>query len=394
MMLSIGLFLMSMTDYYIPAISGSPFPVVGVALVWLTCQAFRGARGLETIFGCSILLGVIVGSWHGVADPSIEIWPTNLVGWFLGFAMLMIDLAGKQVQIERAFRIFLLIHVGFFFVQSFTYLVSDYYIDPLSWFTGESSRYLTEYATMSTSVFSMRPTGLFAEPSNYAAHVLPIALLYYNKQGRLSLLVAAALASAALTFSSWAFIAVALSLIFFINKDERNVFLVGGLGVFFVLFSGWFVTRTFEMPYALRSTAAELRWEFAESVLGNAVDLSPGLGIGVRDTVLVDLGNVPLNDSSVAIYLFYVFGVYALVLMIALFCAPSGWRNKVLLVLILTSKLAPTYPFFWLLINVITQRIRVPAARECRELTLVDSKHSEDGTAEAVRSYWTAPPVR
>lgn len=132
MMIPIGLFLLSMTDYYVPAISGSPFPVLGVALIWLSCQAFHRARQLEMIFACLVLLGVVVGLCRGLADPSIEIWPTNLLGWFLGFLMLMTDFSGKQAQFERGFYIFLLIHVGLFFIQAFTYMLEGYYVDPLS----------------------------------------------------------------------------------------------------------------------------------------------------------------------------------------------------------------------------------------------------------------------
>lgn len=98
----------------------------------------------------------------------------------------MTDLSGKQEQIEPAIHILLLFHVGFFSAQACKYLIYGYYIDPLSGVTGEASRYLAESITMSTSVFSMRPTGLYQEPSNYAAHILPLALLYYIRKDRLT----------------------------------------------------------------------------------------------------------------------------------------------------------------------------------------------------------------
>ena len=71
---------------------------------------------------------------------------------------------------------------------------------------------------MISSIFSMRPTGAFLEPSNYAAHILPLSLLYYMSKGQLTAVTAAALASVVLTFSSWAFIAVGLSLTLFLNN--------------------------------------------------------------------------------------------------------------------------------------------------------------------------------
>lgn len=183
------------------------------------------------------------------------------------------------------------------------------------------------------------------------------------QKGRLSPLVAAALASVALTFSSWAFVAVALSSLLFINKDGKNLFIIGVFAVFVMLFSGWFMTRTFEMRYDSGETPAEFRWMFAEIVLGNAADLSPGIGIGVRDSGLANVAEFSINDSGAAIYFLYVFGAYAVVLLIALFWAANGWRYKVMLVIILTSKLMPTYPFFWLLIKLITRDISVAASR-------------------------------
>jgi hypothetical protein len=90
------------------------------------------------------------------------------------------------------------------------------------------------------------------------------------------------------------------------------------------------------------------------------------LGVGVRDAGLGDLGDFTINDSGAIIYFFYVFGAYALLLLVALFWSAPGWRQKILLVLILGSKLTPTYPFFWLLINLITRESLVRSAQEGR----------------------------
>ncbi|MGZ8411026.1 MAG: hypothetical protein ACXWVS_14105 [Hyphomicrobium sp.] len=367
MLILIGLFLLSMNDFYVPAISGAPFPVVGVGLIWLSSQTFHRPRRLEVVLFALLLLGIVVGFVRVFADPSVEIWPTNLAGWSLGFLLLMTNLQEKQAEIKRSMHTLLIAHVGFFYLQALVYSLSGHYIDPVSWLTGEASRYLAEDITTFASIFSIRPTGAFLEPSNYAAHILPLSLLYYISKDQLTPVVAAALASVALTFSSWAFVAVGLSLTLFINnKVSRNAIIIIAFVFFAAIFSDWFITRTFEMRYDSGETPAEFRWVFAAMVFDDAIHLSPGLGVGVRDAGLGDLGAFTINDSGAAIYFFYVFGAYALVLLIALFWSAPGWRQKILLVLILGSKLTPTYPFFWLLMNLITRETLVRTAEEGR----------------------------
>jgi xanthine/uracil/vitamin C permease (AzgA family) len=144
MLILIGLFLLLMGDFYVPAISGAPFPVVGVGLIWLSSQTFHRARRLEAVFAALLLLGIVVGLVGVFADPSIEIWPTNLVGWSFGFLLLLTNLQDKKAEIKRSLYILLAAHVGFFYLQAVVYSLSGYYIDPVSWLTGKESRYLAE----------------------------------------------------------------------------------------------------------------------------------------------------------------------------------------------------------------------------------------------------------
>lgn len=355
MMITLGLFLMSLNSYYFKAISGAPLPVIGVMLVWYSSQKFYRPRSLELILACLIAMGIVVGLWRGASEPAIRIWPANIIGWFVAFATLMTNLEKNYDKLIRGLRIFLVVHVGFFFIQSFTYMLFAYYIDSVKLFTGEESRYMAEQLTMDASIFSIRPTGLFLEPSDYAACILPVALIYHILTGRLSLLIVAALGSVVLTFSSWAFAAVALSSILFVRKDGKSVMIIAGIVAFFLIFSEWFFTRTFDVPYDVGYTPADLRHLFAERVLDSAAGLSPGLGVGVAEPGIEYF--FAINDSGSPIYLFYVFGIYAVFLLIALFWAVKCWQGKVLLLLILTSKLMPTYPFFWLLMNLLTRDI-------------------------------------
>ena len=88
-------------------------------------------------------------------------------------------------------------------------------------------------------------------------------------------MTAAALASVVLTFSSWAFIAVGLSLTLFLNnKVGKNAIIIIAFVFFAAIFSDWFITRTFEMRYDSGETPAEFRRIFAEMVLDDAIHLS------------------------------------------------------------------------------------------------------------------------
>src|SRR5512147_233629 len=55
---------------------------------------------------------------------------------------------------------------------------------------------------------------------------------------------------------------------------------------------------------------------------------TPGLGIGVRDPGIGHLGEFMINDSGAAIYFFYVFGVFAAPLVVALFWTAAGCAIK------------------------------------------------------------------
>lgn len=217
MLILTGLSLLSMGDFYVPAISGAPFPVIGAGLIWLSSRTFHRIRLLEVVFAALLLLGIVVGLVRVVADPAVEIWPTNLAGWLLGFFLLLTDLQGKEAEMRRSIRLLLIAHVSLFYLQAIVYHFSGNYIDAVGWLTGRPSRYMAEDITTYASIFSIRPTGAFLEPSNYAAHILPLALIYYMTKGSATPVVVAAVASVALTFSSWAFVAVGISLILFIN---------------------------------------------------------------------------------------------------------------------------------------------------------------------------------
>jgi hypothetical protein len=374
MLIPIGLFLLSLDDYYFPVISGAPLPVVGAALIWFSCQSFRQTRPPEIILASLILLGVVVGFCRVLTDTSVEIWPSNLVGWLIGFMVLMTDFSEKKAQIDRGIYIFLAIHVGFFVLQSFVYLVFGYYIDPVNWLTGEASRYKEQELSAIALLVPIRPTAMFIEPSNYATHILPMVLFYYIQRGRVSLLVATSLASVALTYSSWAFFAIAASFLLFINKKASNLIIIALVAFFLTFSENWFMVRTFETRYDTdRDTPAEFRLVFAENVLERAANFSPGLGIGVRDAGLGELAEYTINDSGAAIYFVYVFGLSALVLLIALICGSKGWRNKIIVAIVLSSKLTPTYPFFWLLMNM-SMRGPNREARQCQDLMTPQAK--------------------
>jgi hypothetical protein len=134
--------------------------------------------------------------------------------------------------------------------------------------------------------------------------------------------------------------------------------LIPTLIAFTCFFFDWFMTRALDSPYDSASMAA--RREFAERVLNAALELSPGLGIGIEPLP----GAYIFNDSSGLIYFLYVFGIFALFLLIPILIYARGWRGKFLVALILTSKLSPTYPFIWLLFNLLTEKSNAGSVAE------------------------------
>lgn len=388
-MLTIGLFLLSLEDVYISQISGAPFPVLGLLILFASCRNFHRWGRLEIAYLLVVGIGFAVGLYRLTIDPivqspleqvfptlghAIEVKATNLIGWVASFLALVMSMKTRAGGIIVAIRIFLFVHVGFFVVQSIVFYASHHYIDPFALF-GQSSRVFGGSLTEEISVLGIRPAGFFREPSNYAVHVIPVALVYHILARHLSWLTIFALASTVLTFSSWAFVGLALSVLVITRPSVRTIAASVVLALTLSTFFDWFVARTFQVKYdEARKTPWELRAEFARSVVGSALELSPGLGAGIADP---NLQGYAINDSGALIYFFYVFGCFSPLLLLALLTSIPGAKPRLVLLLLLSSKLFPTYPFFWVIINLLryhTEPETVVAPLEEEVLSKADNR--------------------
>lgn len=393
-MLAIGLFLSSLNDFYIPALSGAPLPVLGLGLILLGCRRLNAWRGLEIAFAAVVLIGLVVGLYRLSVPPEatltlsqtagvpvgVALKITNVLGWLISLLALLASVHTRRDALVQAIRIYLILHVAMLLVQAAVFAVSGYYPDPFA-LVGEASRVYGGSLTEETSPLAIRPSGFFQEPSAYAVHVVPMALLLYLLTNRVSWVVLAALVSAALTFSSWAFVAVAASALILMRLTPTALVASLGIGAVLAGFVQWFVTRTFEINYDSGVTPWQLRVDFAGKVIGNALSLSPGFGIGIADTALRDYA---INDSGALVFLVYVFGIFALVLLVPLFATVSGLRPRLVLLILLSSKMPPTYPLFWLLINMLSR---------IQETRTADDPAAEPGTAAAVPATGRVPAL-
>lgn len=110
----------------------------------------------------------------------------------------------------------------------------------------------------------------------------------------------------------------------FARRLRSQIWFALATWLFVYAFADWFMARTFDVQY--KSGSFWTRQDFPASVLRGVPELSPGLGIGVYRPWDV---NVPwdantINDSGVLIYLFYVFGINALLLLVPLFVSIKG----------------------------------------------------------------------
>ncbi len=371
-MLTIGVFLLSLEDFYVRQLSGAPFPVLGLLILFVSCRQFHRWGRIEIAYLVVVGIGLAVGLYRLTVDPmvvsplaqvfsgvshTVELKATNLIGWALSFLALIISMKARAADMVGAIRNFLLLHVGFFLLQSVVFYASKYYIDPFI-LVGQTSRVLGGSLTEEMSVLGIRPSGFFSEPSNYAVHIIPMALVFHILIKRMSWITMMALGSGVLTFSSWAFIGLALSVLVISRPSARTIAASVVLALALSAFLDWFVVRTFQIKYdTAKKTPWELRVEFARSVIGSAFELSPGLGVGIADP---HLEGYAVNDSGAAIYIIYIFGCFSPFLLLVMFTSVPGLKPRLVLLLLLSSKLFPTYPFFWVAINLLRHHTGPP----------------------------------
>lgn len=342
--------------------------------MFFQCGKLRKPDLVDLVLFSILVIAAAVGMYMLSSSIFAEHKITNLIGWLISAATLLIDFDGKVPKMIVAIRNALMLHVTFFSAQVMIYLAFGYYVDACVYPFDCTMRYAGgDFEYVHSSPIGIRPTGLFEEPSTYATFVLILALVLYLYSRRLSLTVLLAVITSFLTFSSWSFVALVFCGLFFC-KNVRSFMAVLSTGsVLFLLYFDWFWTRTFVQTYQTGQTPAVARTYVATWIMQQTIEAPFGTGIGVLMEKALPSDILSLYDSGVVMYFVYVFGLLGFVIAGLLLFSVNDARKRSLMLFLLASKLNPVYPFFWIIVNL----LRTTAPDESK----VTAEHA--GPAEA-----------
>lgn len=375
-MFTLGLFLSTLDSFHIASASGAPLAAIGATLLAIRCRKLRMPNHVDIVLFLIFLVGAFFGIYRASTTFIAEVKITNLIGWTLALAVLLVDFEPHLDRIALAIRNTLLIHICFFLTQVLIYIVFGHYIDLCIYPFDCTMRYHEDFSfAQYSSPIGIRPTGLFEEPSNYATFVLGLALLWYLQTRRVSLVVLLALFTAFLTFSSWSFVAIVFCVLFFSNTVKKYVLALTAASTLYVLYFDWFWSRTFVETYETGQTPFISRTEVATWIIEQIGEAPWGTGIGVINRTIPGY-ILSLYDSGAALYFVYVFGVFGCLIAGLLLLSVNGLRRRLVMLFLLASKFSPVYPFFWIMVSL----LRTTTANE-----------SEVGSQRNASGIWDVP---
>lgn len=105
-MFTLGLFLTTLQSFHIASASGAPLTAVGAVILFLQCGKFRKPDLVDVVLILILLIAASVGMYSLSSSVIAEQKITNLIGWILSAATLIIDLDGKVAAMIVAAKMY------------------------------------------------------------------------------------------------------------------------------------------------------------------------------------------------------------------------------------------------------------------------------------------------
>jgi hypothetical protein len=272
--------------------------------------------------------------------------------------------------IHRSLIIVLCVHVGLFYTQFFTFVLTGHFIDFVQPFTGENSRYLGfDQSVGLLGIF--RATGFFIEPSNYSGVVLMLLILIKIRDGfKFDGIFILTLISVFLSFSTAGMmLALALlSVVVVFGRGSRGfkwfVVAAGLIAVFSNLPNLFELVSAQERKYESSSGIREGLLDFALAREGWPLVFGHG-PFGVEEELVVDAVDntgrrvlASLNDSGSLVFLMLNFGLVGAVFygLLLLATARRGVLVAIVFVIGTLTKISVFYPLWGLFVALLIAR--------------------------------------
>jgi len=275
-----------------------------------------------------------------VASASVSAFQNNAIVMvllvFVWGVLRSISLQEDEQVLISAVRLLLVVHLAVFFVQFFTYLFLGLYLDFVQPFTGEISRYGAFDKGLS-GIGGVRPTGFFAEPSNFSAVVFFLVVILKAVDGvRLDLISVVSLIAMVLAFSTAGVIlAVCLLAVLVLagngQKPAKLVFIS-----LLILAAGVFLDQLLSLYLAQERkylSSSDIRFSLVDFILARdglalffgygPFGVEPSLYAATTDTAGGRIA-ASMTDSGTAVFLMLNFGLLGLLI----YAAIVWWQHK------------------------------------------------------------------
>ena len=270
---------------------------------------------------------------------------SSIVGFLSGGLALIavcstyIVFSQNRNTLRKSLYTVILLHLFFFYIQVFFWVLTDYYIDFVDIISDDYSVYSSAKGFYLFERRVPRFTGLFNEPGTYCKWLFAIVAIYHLESPKLNFLKLSAVISMFLSMSLFGWIlGLSILVLTFLNSSRRILILgilviVGNTTLLLIILRKRIEAGFLELDYRLQ--AIENIFTLPVLAYGRASGISCGSGVDVTvaTTLICDGG--------------FVYGL--VFLMIMLVANAFGSVSSVLLtVLLLLSKIKLYYPLFWL----------------------------------------------
>lgn len=343
-LLAISFFLITLDDFYFYSAGGPLFCFAGF-FVFFALTGFRGHPDYDEsflLFPLVLAFFCLIGGIREMADGGEWLAKTGLSLMICSSIMIMRPSKQFLGACIRAIEIVIWVHVFFFMTQFLANYIFHMSFDFLVHITGEPQRTFDgDRSFLGMPIF--RATGLFAEPSNYASHILVLLatrtiMAHKIESDKIAIL---AIVTAFLTLSTLALFMAACVALPYLRKHKGLIF-----------FLGLFVAALVSPVLLERMNASETydpvgtRLIFLSETL-KTISLF-GNGIGYLGKYLAN-SEMPITDSTNFVYVLYCTGPIGLFLFIFLVAKVSRRFPPMFLLLGLT-KISLSHPLFWVII--------------------------------------------
>jgi len=270
----------------------------------------------------------------------------------LTMAALVAGVLFRRIPLENLVRLYLVVHVSFFFLQFVTYFATGYVIDYLAPVTGEEQRMFGGSFTFPIVDRFIRSAGLFNEPGTYVTYIAPfVALLdrWYEKSEANKQLFWISLFSMFLSFSAFGIVFGVLILLF--CGSLRRIHRIFVFIACSALVQPFLYYRFVLRPSLGLDTGLEFRQVFIDEsfgfLLSNPIGIVFGSNLLVLDPRAEFSGS--FNDSSLLLYFLHFAGPLLTLLFGAVFMyafIKFDRASRVALLILLLSKFSVFAPFF------------------------------------------------